>query len=80
MIRKRGIYPVLALGIFLQTLALLGASWSVEIWQLFLSQGLCFGFGMGFIFNATVGIIPQWFDRRRSFANALARRGLALVD
>lgn len=75
MIRKLGIYPPLYLGIFLQTLALLGASWSTEIWQLFLSQGVCFGFGMGFIFNATVGIIPQWFSHRRSFANSIGTAG-----
>lgn len=75
LIRKFGIYPPLYLGIFLQTIALLGASWSHEIWQLFLSQGVCFGLGMGFTFNATVGIIPQWFDKRRSFANSIGTAG-----
>ncbi len=75
LIRKYGIYPPLYLGIFLQTFALLGASWSKEIWQLFLSQGVCFGFGIGFTFNATVGIIPQWFNKRRSFANAIGTAG-----
>ena len=39
------------------------------------SQGVCFGFGMGLIFNATVGLIPQWFDRRRSFANSIGTAG-----
>jgi MFS family permease len=75
LMRNYGIKAPLWLGIFLQTAALLGASWSTEIWQLFLSQGVCFGWGMGFTFNATVGIIPQWFERRRSFANSIGAAG-----
>ncbi|RMD39245.1 hypothetical protein DV735_g5884, partial [Chaetothyriales sp. CBS 134920] len=58
-----------------RTAALLGASWASQIWQLFLSQALCFGFGMGMQFSATVGIIPQWFTRRRSLANGIATAG-----
>ncbi|GFN10378.1 MFS transporter [Aspergillus tubingensis] len=65
----------LMIGITLQTAALLGASWAGQIWQLFLSQALCFGFGMGMQFSATVGIIPQWFTRRRSLANGIATAG-----
>ena len=30
---------------------------------------------MGFIFVASVGIIPQWFTKRRSFANSLGTAG-----
>ncbi|KFZ17107.1 hypothetical protein V501_01898 [Pseudogymnoascus sp. VKM F-4519 (FW-2642)] len=75
LINRRGIYVTLWLGVILQTAALLGASWSVQIWQLFLSQGVCFGLGMGLIFNATVGLIPQWFDRKRSFANSIGTAG-----
>lgn len=30
---------------------------------------------MGFCFTATVGVVPQWFTKRRSFANALATGG-----
>ncbi|ATZ53641.1 hypothetical protein BCIN_09g04460 [Botrytis cinerea B05.10] len=73
--REWGTRTTLTIGIMLQTAALLGASWSTEIWQLFLSQGLCFGFGMGMQFSATVGIIPQWFDRRRSLANGIGTAG-----
>lgn len=36
---------------------------------------MCFGIGMGFCFTATVGIVPQWFTTKRSFANALATAG-----
>lgn len=30
---------------------------------------------MGFAFNSTVGIVSQWFHRRRSFANSLSTAG-----
>ena len=36
---------------------------------------MAFGAGMGFVFVASVGIVPQWFVKRRSFANALATGG-----
>lgn len=75
LIRRHGIYAPLLIGIVLQTAALLGASFATIIWHLFLSQGVCFGLGMGLIFNATVGLIPQWFDRRRSFANSIGTAG-----
>ncbi|KAI2973042.1 hypothetical protein CBS147323_2137 [Aspergillus niger] len=73
--RVWGTRATLMIGITLQTAALLGASWAGQIWQLFLSQALCFGFGMGMQFSATVGIIPQWFTRRRSLANGIATAG-----
>lgn len=75
MIRRWSIHAPIWLGIVLQTASLLGASWSTSIWQLFLSQGICFGLGLGFVFNGTVGIIPQWFSRRRSFANSIGTAG-----
>ncbi|KAJ5047089.1 uncharacterized protein L3040_002932 [Drepanopeziza brunnea f. sp. 'multigermtubi'] len=70
-----GTHPTLAIGIVLQTGGLLGASWASRIWHLFLTQGVAFGFGMGFLFVASVGLISQWFTTRRSFANSLAVAG-----
>lgn len=59
----------------METAGLLGASWTTQIWQLFLAQGLAFGFGMGFLFVASVGIIPQWFLKKRSLANGIGAAG-----
>jgi hypothetical protein len=74
-VKKFGTKPTLGLGIFFETAGLLGASWASQIWHLFLSQGLAFGFGMGFLFIASVGIVPQWFTTKRSFANSIAAAG-----
>ncbi|KAJ0276176.1 hypothetical protein CBS470a_010930 [Colletotrichum nupharicola] len=61
-----------------QSAALVGASFTTQIWHLLLSQGIGFGVGMGFTFNATVGVIPQWFIVRRSFASAIGSAGSGL--
>jgi MFS family permease len=73
--RKYGTQVSLGIGILLETAGLLGASFATQIWQLFLSQGLAFGFGMGFLFVASVGVVPQWFSKKRSFANSIATAG-----
>lgn len=75
LIRRCGTRTTLLAGVFLETLALVGASFATKTWQLFLSQGVCFGWGIGFQFVASVNIIPQWFLRRRSVANGLATGG-----
>ena len=55
--------------------AFIGASFTTEIWHLVLSQGVAFGIGMGFLFVGCVGVTPQWFNKKRSFANAVASSG-----
>ncbi|KAL8920768.1 MAG: hypothetical protein Q9208_006098 [Pyrenodesmia sp. 3 TL-2023] len=76
-IRYYGSHLTLSIGIVLETASLMGASFADErqIWQLFLSQGVCFGFGMGFLFVASVGIPPQWFTTKRSLANGISTSG-----
>jgi len=75
VVGKWGTQVCLSCGILLETAGLLGASFATEIWHLFLSQGLAFGFGMGFLFVGSVGLVPQWFSKRRSFANSIAAAG-----
>jgi MFS family permease len=57
------------------SISFIGASFSTHIWHLLLSQGVCFGLGLGFCFTSTVGVVPQWFTKRRSFANSVATCG-----
>lgn len=40
-----------------------------------LRVSVCFGTGLGFCFTSTVGVVPQWFHKRRSFANAVSTAG-----
>ncbi|RFU29296.1 hypothetical protein B7463_g7023, partial [Scytalidium lignicola] len=73
--RKFNINVTILLGVIFETAALLGASFSHKIWQLYLSQGICFGWGIGFQYVSTIGIIPQWFSKRRSLASGIAASG-----
>ena len=65
LIHRTSTRVCLNVGIFFEVLSLVGASFSTELWQLVLSQGICFGWGMGFLFTASVTILPQWFLRHR---------------
>ena len=76
--RLFGTRVTLLIGVGFETLALIGASFTHEVWQLFLSQGVCFGFGMGFLFVGSVGVVPQWFTKKRSLANGISTAGSGL--
>ncbi|KAK6542047.1 hypothetical protein TWF694_007819 [Orbilia ellipsospora] len=65
----------LLLGCVLQASSLIAASFAYKIWHLYLAQGMLFGVGMGMLFVASVGILPQWFDKRRSVANGISAAG-----
>lgn len=54
---------------------MVSASFVTASWQLFLSQGICFGFGMSCLFITTVGIPNQWFSKRRGIANGIVAAG-----
>lgn len=56
-------------------ISFISASFATKIWHLLLSQGVAFGLGMGLCFVASVPIPPQYFTKRRSFANAIAASG-----
>lgn len=70
-----GTRTTLLIGVFLETASFIGASFANNIWHLFLSQGLCFGWGMGFLFVGSVVIAPQWFTTKRSLANGISAAG-----
>ncbi|KAF2739914.1 MFS general substrate transporter [Polyplosphaeria fusca] len=73
--RIYGTRTTLLLGVFFETLSFIAASFTTRIWQLFLTQGVCFGWGMGFLFVGSVTVTPQWFTTRRSLANATSSAG-----
>lgn len=72
---KLGTRATRNIGAVFQFASLIGASFATQIWHLFLSQALCFGLGMGFLFVGTSGIPAQWFRRKRSLANGITAAG-----
>ncbi|EDN10333.1 conserved hypothetical protein [Histoplasma mississippiense (nom. inval.)] len=75
MVHLFGNRLILNIGAVLQTISFISASFAKQQWQLFLSQGVCFGFGMGFLFIGSVGVTSQWFLRKRSIATSIAAAG-----
>ncbi|KAJ5929429.1 hypothetical protein N7454_006379 [Penicillium verhagenii] len=78
LIQLYGTRLVLNMGVFFETLSLIGSSFATQKWHIFLSQGVCFGWGMGFLFVGSVGIAPQWFQKRRSVAMGITAAGSGL--
>ncbi|KAE8372167.1 major facilitator superfamily domain-containing protein [Aspergillus bertholletiae] len=66
---------VLNIGTVLEAVSLISTSFVGNSWQLFLSQGVCFGIGMGFCFCGSVGIVSHWFKKRRSLVNGITAAG-----
>ncbi|KAL6863221.1 hypothetical protein ACO1O0_003465 [Amphichorda felina] len=73
--RVIGTRPTLLLGAVLIFVSLLTASFSTKIWHLFLSQGVCFGWGMGCCYVTAAAVLPPWFTSRRSLAVGVATSG-----
>lgn len=67
--------PVMIIGVVIQSLAFIAASYSSKIWHLYLSQGLLVGGGVGLIYIPSLPIISQWFSKKRSLANGISASG-----
>lgn len=65
----------LLIGTLLISMSMLMSSFATEIWQMYLSQGACFGYGMGFLYITASAVLPQWFAKRRSLALGIASSG-----
>ncbi|KAJ3456647.1 hypothetical protein MRS44_016670 [Fusarium solani] len=79
IVRKRiGLRLTLILGSVLLFISLLTSSFATQIWQLFLSQGVCFGVGMGLSYISGAAVLPPWFTSRRSLAVGCATAGVGI--
>ena len=76
--RELGTHVTLAIGLVLETAGLVTSGFATKVWHLFLTQGLLFGWGSGFLYVGSISIIPQWFSKRRSLASAIAAGGSGL--
>ncbi|KAG6202696.1 hypothetical protein E4U35_005040 [Claviceps purpurea] len=77
-VRELGTKPTMFAGVLFGTASLICASFAHKMWHLFLTQGVLFGVGIGFLFIPSVAIVPQWFTTKRSLANGFAVSGAGL--
>lgn len=73
--RKTGTRFPMLLGVAIFAFAFITASFAKRIWQLYLSQGVLIGVGIGFVYIPSITIISQWFDKKRSLANGISSAG-----
>lgn len=65
----------MALGCLLLSGGFITASFARTIWELYLTQGILVGLGVGFTYVPSLAIISQWFEKRRSLANGISTAG-----
>ncbi|KAI9261564.1 major facilitator superfamily domain-containing protein [Phascolomyces articulosus] len=63
-----GTRMVLLLGTFLMALGLAMAGFTSQVWHLYLTQSLCYGTGVSFLYSMTIIVAPQWFSNKRGVA------------
>jgi MFS family permease len=59
--RKFGPRPIMIAGALIHSAAFIAASFSSQIWHLYLTQGAMVGLGIGLIYIPSLPIISQWF-------------------
>lgn len=75
LVRRYEIHLPMSLGILMFGIAYVSASFSWRIWQLYLSQGVLVGLGVGFLYIPSIAILSQWFSTKRSLANGISAAG-----
>jgi MFS family permease len=74
-VRRFGMHVSMCVGLILQTTGYITAGFTKHVWQLFLSQGVLVGLGVGFIYVPSIPVLSQWFHSRRSLANGISSAG-----
>ncbi|KAF5583573.1 major facilitator superfamily transporter (Mch2) [Fusarium pseudocircinatum] len=76
--QRYGIRPTMMVGVVLETISFIAASFATQMWHLFLTQGLLFGMSLGLLFIPTASVVPQWFTTKRSLASGVSLAGAGL--
>ncbi|KAJ8329501.1 hypothetical protein QVD99_005558 [Batrachochytrium dendrobatidis] len=63
------------IGAVIVCLSLIIASFSVAIWHLYITQGFLFGLGTSLSYIPILGVLPDWFQKRRGLAMGIAVSG-----
>ncbi|KAI9028030.1 major facilitator superfamily domain-containing protein [Hyaloraphidium curvatum] len=70
--------PVCFVGGCIVGIAFILASFSTQIWMLFLTQGFLYGLGQSLAYFPYIGTLPTWFGAKRGLAVGLAVSGTGI--
>ncbi|TDL26423.1 MFS general substrate transporter [Rickenella mellea] len=62
-------------GAFIMSAGIILASFSTELWHLYLTQSLLYGVGSSLLYFPIMALAPRYFDRHRGFAMGLILSG-----
>ncbi|KAG0238375.1 hypothetical protein BGW42_005608 [Actinomortierella wolfii] len=72
---RYGYRQTASIGALIMTVSLVLASFSTQLWHLYLTQGLMMGFGASLAYYAAVGAPAHWFTSRRGVAMGISSAG-----
>lgn len=77
MIRSKrwGVQATMAIGSCFLAGGQIAAAFATQMWHLFLTQGVCFALGLGFIMVSNQPIVAQWFGKKRALASGIVGGG-----
>ncbi|SAM08309.1 hypothetical protein [Absidia glauca] len=75
LIHRFGYRRTMSIGAVLAPLGLVLASFSTQLWHIYLAQGVLFGLGCGFIYASSLALPSMWFKRNRALATGLSASG-----
>ncbi|QLG74208.1 hypothetical protein HG535_0G00920 [Zygotorulaspora mrakii] len=75
VMRIIGFKPTMIMGAALMLAGFLLASFSTQLWQLYLTQGFLYGVSISFIFVPATTVLPGWFLKKRAVALGLSLLG-----
>lgn len=75
---RYGNSKLILIGAFLSSAGYLLASFSTELWHLYVTQGFISGLGYSACFISAVSIVGQWFKKHRGLAVGIAVAGSGL--
>ncbi|KAF9153842.1 hypothetical protein BG015_002510 [Linnemannia schmuckeri] len=62
-------------GALIMGASLVATSFSTQVWQLYIFQGILYGLGASLAFFPSLSLPSQWFKKRRGFATGIAVAG-----
>ena len=72
---KRGTQFPVTIGVVLLATTFISTSFARRTWQLYISQSILVGFGVGFTYIPSIAILSQWFEKKQSLANGISAAG-----
>ncbi|CAO3702028.1 unnamed protein product [Rhizopus stolonifer] len=68
----------LLVSVVISSLGLLLASFSTQIWHLYMTHGVVYGMGISIMFYISLSIIPQYFKKHRGIALGITSSGVSV--